>query len=197
MTQETLEALLGRSLTATEVTNLDLYLDIANDTVGELLCMNLTSKSETRVFDVRNGYRTVFTHPFVEVDEVQDSNGNIIDEDTYTPRQWDKRNADWYNSIVMDDTQCGEELTISGTWGFGKCMPKDLQLLVARSFDQISKSQGSNGLVKRKEVEDFKIEFNTDVTQQEQFYADNALIIQKYSMCNIGDVQHGCVPSVY
>lgn len=191
MDQAKLQSLLGRSLTATEVTNLDLYLNIAEDTLEDLLCMSICRKSEARTFGTRDGYRTVFVDPFTDIDEIQDADGNVIDETEYTFKQWNRSNKSWYNSIVFNCERDGENLVISGSWGFGKCLPNDLQLLQARAFDQISKSNNSSGLVESKQVEDFRISYRTDVTQQDQFYADNALIINRYSQCNIGDIQHG------
>ena len=191
MTQAKLQSLLGRSLTTTEVTNMDLYLNIAEDMLEDLLCISLCSKDESRTFNTRKGYRTVFVDPFTDVDEVKDSDGNIIEESEYKFKQWDRFNGKWYNSIVFDCERYGEDIEVSGSWGFGKCLPNDLELLQARAFDQISKTNGGTGLVQSKQVEDFRITYKSDVTQQDQFYADNLLTINKYSLCNIGDIQHG------
>ena len=179
MTQAKLESLLGRSLTPNEVTNLTLYLDIATDSLEDMLCMSLTTETSTREFEAREGYSTLFTGAFTDVSEVT-VDESVIDE------------SEWFNSIVFNYPQSGT-VKVTADWGFGDCMPNDLQLLLARSFDQISKSNTSQGSIQSKQVEDFRITYRNDVTQRDQFLMDNGLIIQKYSLCNIGNVQHGSV----
>lgn len=182
MTQSTLEALLGRPLSSIETANIKTYLKIARERLEDLTCLNLTETTEDRVFDVRNGYTTVFTDPFTEINSVT-INGNAFTD--YTPMQWNRRNASWYNSIVLET--CEEEVTINADWGI--CSP-ELQLLLARLFGLLGKENSSNGNVKRKEVEDFSISFS-DKSTYEQFLTDNQSLINKYSICTIGDVQHG------
>lgn len=191
MTQAKLESLLGRSLTPNEVTNLTLYLDIATDSLEDMLCMSLTTETSTREFEAREGYSTLFTGAFTDVSEVT-VDESVIDESQYKFRQWNKSNAEWFNSIVFNYPQSGT-VKVTADWGFGDCMPNDLQLLLARSFDQISKSNTSQGSIQSKQVEDFRITYRNDVTQRDQFLMDNGLIIQKYSLCNIGNIQHGSV----
>ena len=191
MTQAKLESLLGRSLTPNEVTNLTLYLDIATDSLEDMLCMSLTTETSTREFEAREGYSTLFTGAFTDVSEVT-VDESVIDESQYKFRQWNKSNAEWFNSIVFSYPQSGT-VKVTADWGFGDCMPNDLQILLARSFDQISKSNTSQGSIQSKQVEDFRITYKNDVTQRDQFLMDNGLIIQKYSLCNIGNVQHGSV----
>lgn len=191
MTRAKLESLLGRSLTPNEVTNLTLYLDIATDSLEDMLCMSLTTETSTREFGAREGYSTLFTGAFTDVSEVT-VDESVIDESQYKFRQWNKSNAEWFNSIVFNYPQSGT-VKVTADWGFGDCMPNDLQLLLARSFDQISKSNTSQGSIQSKQVEDFRITYKNDVTQRDQFLMDNGLIIQKYSLCNIGNVQHGSV----
>jgi hypothetical protein len=70
MTRAKLESLLGRSLTPNEVTNLTLYLDIATDSLEDMLCMSLTTETSTREFEAREGYSTLFTGAFTDVSEV-------------------------------------------------------------------------------------------------------------------------------
>lgn len=184
MNQAKLEALLGRPLTTIEVTNLTLYLEIATERLQDLTCLNLTQNTEDRVYDVREGYTTVFTDPFTEINSVT-VNGNTFTD--YTPMQWNRRNADWYNSIVLET--CEDEVTINADWGI--CSP-ELQLLTARLFGLMGIEKSGNGNVKSKKVEDFSITFN-DNSAYDQFLLDNQSLINKYSLCNIGNVQHGSV----
>lgn len=192
MKQANLEALLGRSLTSIEVANLDLYNDLAKQSLESLLCISLCSDEETKTFDVREGYRTVFTDIFTEVSEVK-LNGEVIDDSKYSVRQWDKRNGDWYNSIVLDNVLCSTdtEIEVTATWGFNK-MPTDLSLVYANLFDLISKKNTADNSISSKQVEDFRITFkdkNTDLDTE--FYSKYRSIISKYSLCDIPNIQHG------
>lgn len=182
MTQANLEAYLGRSLSALEVTNLTLYLELSQERLEDLLCINLTTATEDRTFGVRNGYQTVFTDLYTKVNSVT-VGGNVITD--YETRQWDRRNASWYNSIILDTYE--NEVTINADWG---CPSKELQQLQARLFSLISTSNVSGGNVKRKSVEDFTIEFS-ETPVYNQFLTDNRALIDKFSLCSIGNIQHG------
>lgn len=188
ITKETMSALLGRSLTSYEDENFETYLKIANESLDNLLCMRLCSKEYSRVFDVREGYSTVFVDTFASIDEVK------IDDEVvtnYQVRQWNRRSGSWYNSLVFDcrfreDT----EVEISAKWGF-KTMPSDLQSLLAGLFGQITKKNKQDPTVSSKQVEDFRISFNTDADLDTEFNQRYASVIDKYSLCYIGDVKHG------
>lgn len=189
MTQDKLEALLGRSLTPREVDNLSLYLQIAEENLDELLCTSIEEVTETRTYEARDGYSTVFTDIFQTVTEVK-VNGEATTD--YYKAQWDRRNGSWYNSIVFserfDDTDTLVEVT--GTWGFDPSnTPVDLQRLLAQMFAVASTKYQTND-VKSKKVEDFSVTYS-DITTDEKVAADNALTISKYSQCNTGYVLHG------
>lgn len=175
-------ALLGRPLTQVEDTNYSLYLKIAQERLEDLTCLNLEDETADRIFDVREGYTTVFTDPFTAINSVE-INGNAFTD--YTPMQWDRRNARWYNSIVLKT--CAKEIKINADWGL--CSP-ELQLLTARLFSLLGSEKAGNGNIKSKKVEDFTISFN-DNSVYEQFLVDNQPLIAKYSLCNIGNIQHG------
>lgn len=186
MTQSKLEALLGRPLTPTEISNKDLYLEIAKaDLFGEsgLLCIEPNQDTGERVFEKRDGMSTVFTGIFTQVNSVT-VDGN---EAEYTPYFWDSRNSGFYNSIVLTNN-IGSEVKIDAEWGFD-CMPADLQRLLAQAFAVVSaKRQVKN--VKSKKVEDFSITYG-DLSDEEQFVSDSARVIKKYSLCNTGYILHG------
>ena len=184
MTQAQLEALLGRPLTPVEVTNLDLYLEIAYQRLEELTCLNLKSSSEDRTYGIRKEMSTVFTDLFTEIESVKVDGVTVTD---FQPRQWDKRNANWYNSIILNMT--GKEVTINADWGICSV---DLKLLVAKLFALVGTMNTTNGNIKSKRVEDFTITFY-DNTVFDQFLLDNSATINKYSICSIGDVQNGDV----
>lgn len=194
MTEQQLSALLGRPLTANEMANLDLYLDIAQETLETLLCMSLDVQAEdetptTRTFIGREGYSTTFTGIFTDVTNV------TVDgkAEEYYPALWDDRNASYYNSIVLTDHvhdgHC--EMAITAKWGF-PTLPNDLARLMAQQFAMASSRAAIGGKVKRKSVEDFSIEY-ADVDPAQNFLDMNAATIRKYSMCNIGYIRHGKV----
>lgn len=193
MDESELEALLGRPLTPTENTNKDLYLDIAKESLEELLCISLDTnpngsgdaETETRTFDVREGYSTVFAGIFAQVSQVK-VDGTVTED--YYPAFWDKRSNPFYNSIVL--AKAGNTAEITAVWGFST-VPNDLKLLWAQLFANVSKkyTPGSDN-IRRKAVEDFSIWLG-DLTDDETFLNANKRTIQKYSMCNIGYVLHG------
>lgn len=188
MNQATIAALLGRPLTPNEVTNFKLYLDIAKKSLENFLCFDLCSPEDTQTFDARDGYSTVFVPPFTELEEVK-RNGNIVTD--YSVRQWNNRTGSWFNSLVFKHRlHEDDEIEITGSWGFSS-VPADLQLVIARSFDLITKQNKFDSTVKSKRVEDFQITLDNTVDLDESFYTQNQATLNKYSLCSIGDIQQG------
>jgi hypothetical protein len=188
MKQSKLEALLGRSLIAREVTNLTLYLDISKEAIQELLCMYIEcgGYQEARTYEPREGYSTVFTDIFTNIEEVKVDDVAVTG---YHEAFFDKRNGDFYNSIVFTESLDGTEtIEITADWGFNK-IPDDLARLWAQMFAIVSKKRAT-GSVKSKQVEDFRITYG-DLSDEELFEKDNHLTIKKYKMCDIGYVKHG------
>lgn len=188
MNKTQMVALLGRPLTSVEDTNYTTYLKIAQERLEDITCLNLTATTEDRTYDIREGYTTVFTDLFDAINSVE-VNGSELAETDYSVRQWDRRNASWYNSIVLQNCTSEDEITINADWGI--CSP-ELQLLLANLFGLMGKMSKGNGNVKSKKVEDFSVTFN-DNSAYDQFLLDNQALINKYSLCNIGNVQHGRV----
>lgn len=200
MDQAQLESRLGRPLTPVEVTNRELYLDIAKESLESMLCISLEEVSETRYFEAREGMRTVFTGIFNNLEEVK-VNGELLAEDKYSARQWDRRNADWYNSIVLKETHGHHDIEITADWGFD-CLPKDFELLISRYFTLISKQNNFDREINSKSVEDFTISYNHSGitlpdTLAESFAKDNASLISKYSQCSTGQILNGKVYNDY
>lgn len=188
MTPGTMSALLGRPLTDFETQNFDLYLRIARESLDDLLCMNLCIDEETRTYDAREGYSTVFTDIFQEIEEVK-VNGKVVTN--YSVRQWDRRNGSWYNSLVFDcPFKKSDEVEVTAIWGFYK-MPADLQALLAGLFDLVTKKNKFDGTIQSKQVEDFRISFNTDADIDTEFALKHRSAIKKYGLCDIGQVIHG------
>lgn len=199
MSESEMEALLGRPLTPVEEANFDLYLDIAEDSLEDLTCNSFESELDaTRTFDTRDGYSTAFVDVFTEVTEVK-VNGTVKDTDDYSVRQWDKRTASWYNSLVFDcKFKKNDVIEVTGNWGFepssgGSELPSDLQLVLAGLFAQITKKNKYDSTIQSKQVEDFRITFNSDVDLDDAFYRNYGKIISKYSLCDIPQVSHGKV----
>ncbi len=198
MTEAQLIKLLGRSLTTVEKTNLTLYLDIATEALEELICSPIAPVSETRIFDIREGYSTAFVDILRSVTEVK-IDGDIIDSSSYELRQWDKRTADWYNSLVFDNKfkSYQKEITVTGEWGFETTTPSGLQVLLAGLFAQISKVNKTDSTIESKQVEDFRVTFN-EIDIDEDFMNKYRTLLNKYSVCNLGNLRHerktyGCI----
>lgn len=190
MTQEQLEALLGRTLTAREVTNRNLYLNIAKQNLQDLLCIQLdcSDSIDAKTFSARVGYSTVFLDTFTDVEEVK-VNGEVVTN--YHVAFFDNRNAGFYNAIVFDRAFRSEAtIEINASWGFDK-LPNDLSQLLAQLFAITSKKY-STGSVKSKRVRNFQVTFG-DATDEQVFADANSLTIHKYSLCNVGYVLHGDV----
>jgi len=146
---------------------------------------------ETRTYDAREGYRTIFTDIFTDVTSVT-KNGEAVATTDYSIRQWDKRSASWYNSIVFTDAlEADDEIAVTADWGFGGSMPKDLQLVLAQLFGLITKKNKFDATVSNKQVEDFRISFNADADLDEAFYKNYNSILKKYSMCSLPTLRQG------
>jgi len=193
MDETKMSALLGRPLTTVETTNFKLYLDIARETLQSLICTALCDQDDPKVYDLREGYSTVFTDIFTELDEVK-MDGVVVDSSKYSVRQWNKRSASWYNSIVFADrfTECDNEVEVSAVWGFEK-MPSDLQLVLAGLFDLITRKNKFDPAIQSKRVEDFQITLRSGVDMDAEFQSMYGSTLAKYSICDIPNVQHGRV----
>jgi len=182
LTPDTMSKLLNRSLTSSETENYKLYLKIAKQRLSNLLCMDLTSETEQRSYQTRTGYRTIFTDPFTAVAEVK-IDGVTKGADTYTVRQFDNLNGEWFNSIVFKQhlNRNAEVVTIEADWGFDSCAPADLQLLLAKLFNFLGNVDTGN--IKSKRIEDYQVTFGDD-SAYEGLIKDNQAIIDRYSICS-------------
>ena len=191
MTESQVSALLGRSLSSYETTNFDLYLEIARQTLEGLICSTITgivdsADLDTIVYDSRKGYSTVFTDVFTEVYEVKVD--GVVTTD-YEIRQWDKRDATWYNSIVFPyKFTTTQEIEVSANWGFDT-IPSDLQMVYAGLFDLVTKKSKQDPTIQSKKVEDFSINLQ-DADLDEAFYNKYSSTLAKYSICNVGHLRH-------
>jgi hypothetical protein len=196
MTKEEISALLGRPLNSFETDNFETYFDIAEEALTDLICTPIDDVSETRTFYVRKGYSTAFTDIFWGLTKVE-IDGEEVATDTYAKMQWDKFNASWYNSLVFDDKfSTNTKIDVTADWGFeassdASSIPSDLQLVLAGLFGLITKKNKFDSSVQTKQVEDFRITFNVDSDLDNEFYDQYSRIINKYSLCNIPNVQHG------
>lgn len=192
MKQEQLEALLSRPLTASEESNLKLYLDIAKSQLDALLCY-ASDEEDERTFESRQGYRSLFVGPFQEIDTITVDGEATTD---YVVKQWDSRNGDWFNVIEFDDPMdCDDDIVVTGDWGFGDCMPNELKMVWAKLFQTVSTPV--DGRVKQKSIErGFSVTFN-DKTVYSQLLEDYGHIIHKYSLCQVGAIEHGSLRTFY
>lgn len=187
LTKEQMAALLGRPLSPSEDANFTEYLDNAIETLEYLLCASIKPGTGERVYDSRKEFTTVFTDFFTNLTIVKVADKTTTD---YSSRQWDNRNASWFNSIVLKNEPKGKEVAITATWGF-TTLPNDLALLLARVFAMNGES-GGNGNITKKKIEDFEIWLSEDKTEFQGFLDDNVTTLNKYSMCKTkSDVQNG------
>jgi hypothetical protein len=191
MSASDLKKLLGRSLTSEESTGCAKYLEIAKQLLEQITCISLQQEAGERVFDSRDGYKTLFTGIFSEVTSVT-VDGEEIDASEYTLKFFDDRNKGFYNSIVFEEALEGEEVVIDAQWGFNT-VPSDLNMVLAQLFAYAAQKK-TLGSVKSKRVEDFWITYG-DNTDFQELVADNAIIINKYAMCDIYDTRHGDINS--
>lgn len=157
--------------------------DEAKQFLESLLCLDFSQDSGERTFTAREGYRTVFTGIFSDVSSVT-VNGQAVD---YKPAFFDKRSGSFFNSIVLDKAVCGE-VVVDADWGFDE-LPSDLKKLLANA-DAVTSQAYSAKEVKSKRVEDFSVTYS-DLSDDEVFLKQNAVTINKYSMCHIGNILHG------
>lgn len=69
-------------------------------------------------------------------------------------------------------------------------MPYGIQVLLAGLFAQVSKINKTDSSISSKQVEDFRITFNTNIEIDEEFRNKYSTFISKYSRCNIGNLRH-------
>ena len=157
--------------------------DEAKQFLESLLCLDFSDDSGERTFIAREGMRTVFTGIFSNVNSVT-VNGSAVD---YYPAFFDKRNGSFFNSIVLSKPVCGE-VVIDADWGFNE-LPSDLKKLLANAEAVVNQAYSVKE-VKSKRVEDFSVTYS-DLSDDEVFLKQNAVTINKYSMCNVPYVLHG------
>lgn len=193
MTQTELVALLGRPLTANEVTNLTLYIDISKQTLEQMTCLDLSNCDDERIYDARHGYTTVFTDLFTDVTEVK-INDTIVDESAYSVRQWNRRRGSWYNSIVFGYAfSSSDEVTVSANWICATKLPNDLKALMAGLFDLITKKNKYDATIQSKQVEDFRITMRAEADLDADFQTKYGTTLRNYSQCSVANIQHGGV----
>ena len=187
MKQSALEMYLGRSLTASETTGLKTYLKIARQEMDTLLCY-FGGDDEIRDFDPRCGYRSLFTEPFTEVTSVT-IDGEVRTD--YTVKQWNSRRGAWFNVIEFDEPMADKTITVEAVWGFNNCMPAELELLLARLFNLAANGSKVDGRVQSKRLDRSYSVTYRDRTAYQQLVDDHSTTIQKYSLCNVGEIRHG------
>lgn len=182
MEQSQIGKLLGRPLTKVECNNFDLYLEIAEENLENLLCLDLEEEIGTRIFTAREEYCTLWTGVFTKVTEVKVDGETVTN---YYKAQGNKRYGEWFNSIVFEEPVSGE-VEVTASWGFDG-MPVDLERLLAQMFANVSK-QYSTTKVTSKQVEDFRITVKDET--KADFLAQNGRVISKYALCDVIDIRH-------
>lgn len=187
MTEANIATWLGRPLTPKEQENFKSYLNTAKAHLESLLCTSLSCEGGERVYESREGYRTVFTDYFTDEATVT-INGEVTEK--FSTRFFDNRNSELKNSLVFEDTfDHDDEVTIDAAWGLDP-MPADLGHVLAQLFAVAAKLYKVNGDVKSKRVEDFSITFG-DRSDVEMVIDSNIVTISKYSLCSVGNIVSG------
>lgn len=192
LTQQQLEALLGRPLTSTEVSNLALYLDIATKRLSSLVCFSLDSTQNPRTYDTRDGYRTAFIDPFQSINSVT-IDGQAVT--TFTPKQDDSYQGSWFNSLEFDFPLHGARIEVDAVWGFGASLPNDLAQVLAALFGITEQEAGasSQGAIERKKIEDFEVAYASADSSKSPFQnviSAHMGTLTKYSACEKA-ISHG------
>lgn len=157
----------------------------ARQMVEALLCLDLTpALAQARTFTAREGMRTVFIGLFSSVSSVT-VDGEAVTN--YSPAFFDKRNGTLFNSLVFTEPVCGE-VVVTGNWSAAS-LPADLQRLLDNALLVVNKAYSVKE-VESKRVEDFQITYS-DLSDDEAFLKQNAVTINKYSMCNESYILHG------
>lgn len=191
MKKTEIEAILGRPLTPIETENYKLYFEIAKEQLENLLCFS--GNQDDKTYIARKGYRSLFTEPFTQIEEIL-LDGEITTD--YKIKQWDSLNADWFNVIEFTEPLKEQEIVVKADWGFENCMPADIKLLLAKIFGLTTKSIADDGRVRSKSIANsFSVTYNNN-SLYEQVLKDYANIINKYSICNIAEIQNGSIRTI-
>ena len=185
----TLEKLLGRSLTSSEDSNFEQYINYTISTLENLLCWSPVCADATASYQARDGYRTLWTDPFTSITDVKVDGKTVTD---YKLAFNGNLNYPFYNSVVFPNPLNGQTVEITGTWGF-EDLPADLGSLVAEIFKMYGRQSMGNqsGNITNKRVEDFSISYS-DKSEMEVLVNDNASIVSKYSNCqSASEIAHG------
>lgn len=178
--------LLGRPLTPAETSNYNTYITGAIQMLDTLLCTNIASTKQTRVYRSKIDMSEVFIDPFTTITSVTINGTERTD---YTVKQNDNYTADWYNILEFNSTLKGEKVTVEAKWGFSGC-PVDLEQLVAKLFVLSANPVKQNSDVKRKKIEDVEVEYFSNDSGIESLQRDYAGVIAKYGNCQ-GYLLHG------
>jgi len=184
MTQDKISVLLGRPLSATETTNFNTYLDLAQNKVSDLICSGICAEGETKSFVPRHGYRTLNLPIFGQINSLKLDG---VETDEYTAYQGSSLNGDWFNSVVFQQAPDCSTVEIDAEWGFYE-VPSDVQKMIAEQFGIMSEAIDGD-MISRKQVEDFSIQLNG--TKSDAFAKKYTATIAKYSACTTNNVQHG------
>lgn len=192
--KSTIEKLLGRTLTSHEDSYKEQYINRTSATLENLLCWSpvMGGELEDAVYRSRNGYRTLWVDPFTEISTVKVDGVTVTD---YTPAFNGKYTFPFFNSLEFDKVLTGQKVEVSATFGLEE-LPADLGELISEIFKMHSRVSANTlaGNVTEKRIEDFSVKYGTQ-TEYEALKGAHSAVIAKYSICGVGEVQHGEVDS--
>lgn len=190
--KDTLEKLLGRSLTSSEASNLQQYINYIETTLTNLLCWSPLKGASVASYEARDGFRTLWTDPFTSITDVKVDGSAVTD---YKLAFNGNFNYPFYNSVVFPHPLGGQTVEITGTWGFEE-LPADLGSLVTEIFKMYGRISNNNasGRLTNKKVEDTSFTYSDNVSEMDALSSNNSSVISKYSNCqSAGEISNGGV----
>lgn len=195
ISKEDMAKLLGRPLTSAETTNYDLYIEIAQEQLEQLLGLKLTGTDNSeRVYEARSGFHSLVIDPFsANNPTVTDGDGNAVTG--FAVRLDDDYNAKWFNTIELVDRMKAGIYKVKAKWGYGSELPKGLQLLMAGMFDVTANGNpvASEAKIKSETTLSHSVTFDTSSEAYQRFVDSYAALIAKYSQDRTAMVLSGKV----
>lgn len=189
ITTEQISSLLGRELTSNESANFEQNLEIVENKLKQVLCLNLSCGNYTRQFRTRDGFRTLYVDPFTSIKEVK-VDGVVTDD--YVTTFNGEFNSCFYDGIEFDEVMKDDKIvTVKANWGIQK-YPYDLLNFIARLFaivsDTDSQTIADNSNIKTKSIDGFSVTYKGE-SRLATFYQEQADVISKYGHCSLACIK--------
>lgn len=185
LSKQSVEKLLGRTLTSNEASNFDQYIKTTFANLENLVCWTPICGSGERTYRGRPNYHTLWLEPFTKVKSVTIDGKEVT---AFTPIFNDSYNSPIYNGIEFDYPLGSDKVIVDATWGFN-FPPADLGQLIGALFMLNTRLATEDPRVRSKSVEDFSLTYNND-GEFNSLIKTYSNVIAKYSICS-SEIQHG------